>query len=73
MDTVAYERWNETIDANETGILAREMLSHDVYDLPDGDGLVFCPECYEMAETFGRIEHQEWCCFGDSLIRPGSF
>lgn len=73
MDTVAHEKWNEAVDANDSGLLAHEMLSHDVYDLPDGDALVFCPECYEMAETFGRIDHPEWCSFSDSQIRPGNF
>ena len=73
MDTVAYERWNEAVDAQESGVLAHEMLSHDVYDLPGSEALVFCPECFEMAETFGHIQHPEWCCFGDSRVRPGNF
>jgi hypothetical protein len=72
MDTVAYERWNET-DGDNAGLFAREMLRHDVYSLPDEETLVFCPECGELAESFNSIEHRNWCFYGGHGIRPGNF
>ena len=72
MDVVAYERWNET-DGDNVGLFAHEMLRHDVYSLPDEDSLVFCPECGEMAEDFGQINHLNWCFYGERGIRPGNF
>ncbi len=49
------------------------MPRHDVYSLPGEDALVFCPECGEMAQDFGRIDHQIWCFYGERGIRPGNF
>ena len=72
MDVVAYERWNET-DGDNTGLFAHEMLRHDVYGMPDEDSLVFCPECGEIAEDFGRIDHRSWCFYADYGICPGNF
>lgn len=73
MDTVAYERWNEREDADERGLLPHGPVARATFTPLDEELLVFCPECFEMAETFGRISHREWCCFSDSMIQPGNF
>jgi len=72
MDTVAYERWNEA-EGDDTGLFAHERLRNNVCSLPDGDTLVFCPECGELAESFDAIGHRIWCFYGGSEIRPGNF
>jgi uncharacterized protein Smg (DUF494 family) len=55
--------------------VTREMLLHDVYDLPerpfdDIDAAVkvlFCPECWEMGASLEGIPHRPGC----SLARSG--
>jgi hypothetical protein len=73
MDIIDIERFNDAEDCEGRGLLANEMLRHDVYSLPDEDLLVFCPECGEMAESFGVIGHKSWCFYGEHQIRPGNF
>lgn len=58
MDVIAYERRNQ---AEDPGLLAKELLSHDVYGLPEEDFLVCCPECGELAEGAIFLEHRSWC------------
>lgn len=67
MDVVAYDRWNEK-DESLRGLFAHEMLRHDLYDSPDEEVFVFCPDCGEMAETWGLIEHRGWCFYGGKTI-----
>jgi hypothetical protein len=62
------DRWNEEA-TTERGLLAGELLRHDVYGLPDEQVLVFCPECCEMAESFGLIEHKDRCFYGGGPSR----
>ncbi|HYX23165.1 MAG TPA: hypothetical protein VFC23_03360 [Thermoanaerobaculia bacterium] len=73
MDIIDIKRFNEADDPADRGLLANEMHRHDVYSLPDEDLLVFCPECGEMGESFGVIEHKGWCFHGERSIRPGNF
>ena len=73
MDIIDSERFNDVEEYADRGLLANEMLRHDVYGLPDEDLLVFCPECGEMAESFGVIEHKSWCFYGGRHVRPGNF
>jgi hypothetical protein len=66
MKNIDTEGYNEAQDYAERGLLANEMLRHDVYSLPDEeDALVFCPDCGELGETFGSIEHRSWCYYGE--------
>lgn len=49
--------------------VTREMLMHDVYDLPevpfaDADAsmkILFCPECWEMGLSLEGIPHRPGC------------
>ena len=65
MNGMTRNRWSEMED--DPGLVAHEMLNHDVYGLPqeDEDSFVFCPECGEMGESFVYIEHQGWCPYGE--------
>jgi len=65
MHIIDTERYNEAENYADRGLLAHEMLRHDVHSLPDEDALVFCNECGEMAESFGAIEHKSWCFYDE--------
>ena len=64
MDTVAYERWNETEDIDEKGLLPHNQDEQVTFTPLDEELLVFCPECFETAETFDQIYHRHWCLYG---------
>jgi hypothetical protein len=73
MDTVAYERWNET-EGDDHGLFAHDVHRYDAFNLPDDDAFIFCPECGSLAESFDLIEHKDWCFYGEHrAICPGSF
>jgi hypothetical protein len=72
MDTVAYERWNETEDVDEKGLLPHASVGQATFTVLDEELLVFCPECFETAETFCLIEHRDWCLYS-SPVPPGDF
>ncbi len=68
MNATARNRWDDMED--DPGFIAHEMLSHDVYTLPEeDDSFVFCPECGEMAPSFVFIEHKRWCAYGENSMR----
>lgn len=66
--TTTRNRWEEM--EYDPGLIAHELLSHDVYNLPEEeDAFVFCPECGEMAEGFVFIEHKRWCTCGEPAMQ----
>ena len=64
MDTVAYERWNDT-EGDDYGVFAPDPQRRAAFDLPDDDAFIFCPECGSLAESFDLIEHKIWCFYGE--------
>ncbi len=68
MNVIASNRRNEMDE--DPGLIAHEMLSHDVYTLQEEeDSFVFCPECGGMAERFVFIDHKRWCTFGEPAMQ----
>lgn len=72
MDTVAPEKLNEA-EADDAGLFAHDERRHDAYSLPDEDAFVFCPECGSLGESFDGIDHEAWCFYRGTSIRPGNF
>lgn len=51
----------------------REMLGHDVYDvpfLPDREDQVVCSYCGEMGTGVGDVPHQSWCVYREGPVCP---
>lgn len=51
----------------------REMLGHDVYDvpfLPDREEQVICSYCGETGTGLEDVQHQSWCVYLDGPVCP---
>lgn len=54
-------------------IRVREMLGHDVYDvpfLPNRQDQVVCTCCGEAARGLEEVRHQSWCIYLDGPVCP---
>lgn len=54
-------------------VRVREMLGHDVYDvpyLPDREEQVVCSYCGEAARALDQVPHQSWCVYRDGPVCP---
>lgn len=55
----------------EPELVMREMLLHDVYDLPfEQDLLVTCSYCGESGVGMEALSHQPWCIYLDGPVCP---
>lgn len=55
----------------EPELAMREMLQHDVYDLPfDEDLVVTCSYCGESGLGLETVSHQPWCIYVDGPVCP---
>ena len=51
----------------------REMLGHDVYDvpfLPDREDQMICTYCGQTGRVLEDVQHQSWCVYLDGPVRP---
>ena len=56
---------------SEPELVMREMLLHDVYDLPvEQDLLVTCSYCGESGLGFEVLGHQPWCIYVEGAVSP---
>lgn len=56
---------------SEPELVKREMLLHDVYDLPfDQDLLVTCSCCGESGLGVESVAHQPWCVYLHGPVCP---
>jgi hypothetical protein len=56
---------------SDSELALREMLLHDVYDLPfDQDLLVTCSYCGESGLGIESVAHQPWCVYLDGPVCP---
>ena len=49
----------------------REMLGHDVYEvpfLPDREDQVLCSYCGETASGLEDVQHQSWCVYMEGPV-----
>lgn len=49
----------------------REMLGHDVYDVPfrpDRDDQVLCSYCGGAGKELEDVQHQTWCVYVDGPV-----
>jgi hypothetical protein len=54
-------------------LAVREMLLHDVFELPPEpvhQGWAVCAHCGESAETVADVHHRGWCVYLEGLDRP---
>lgn len=55
----------------EPELVMREMLQHDVYELPfEQDLLVTCSYCGESGLGLETVGHQPWCIYLDGPVCP---
>lgn len=55
----------------EPELVMREMLLHDVYELPfEQDLLVTCTYCGESGLGLEAVPHQPWCVYLDGPVCP---
>lgn len=56
----------------EPELVMREMLLHDVYDLPSepDDLLVTCSYCGDTGLGLEAVPHQPWCVYADGPVCP---
>lgn len=74
MNTTAEVKPSSPEERPHEQAVLNEMLLHDVYELPPGEGtLMVCPRCGEMGESLETTLHERWCPYGDWAIRPGDF
>ena len=56
---------------SEPELAMREMLLHDVYELPfEQDLLVTCSYCGESGLGLETVPHQPWCIYLDGPVCP---
>lgn len=56
-----------------TDFRVREMLGHDVYDVPylsDREDQVICSYCGETGTGLDNVAHQSWCVYLDGPVCP---
>lgn len=74
MNATAEVKPNGPEECIRTNAVINEMILHDVYEMPAGEGtVVACPRCGEIGESLDTILHERWCPYGDWAIRPGDF
>lgn len=56
---------------SEPELVMREMLLHDVYDLPfEQDLVVTCSYCGESGLDVEALGHQPWCIYVNGPVCP---